>query len=131
MNPLGNAFKRLYDAREHWDQANRNYFDPKLFRMNVNAVITALRSVTFLLQKNKSLIDGFDPWYKGWQEKMKQDPSLRWLVDARNIIVKERDLNLSSVLRVSIVVSYIDEEVPKFQTELHPRLNFKTHTQNC
>ena len=125
MNPLENAFKRLYDARIYWDQASRNYFDPNLFRMNVNAVIQALRSVTFLLQKNKSLIYGFDPWYQGWQEKMKQDSALKWLVTARNVIVKEGDLNLSSILRVSIIVSYKDEEVPEFQTELHPRLSFK------
>ena len=56
---------------------------------------------------------------------MKLDPSLKWLLAARNIIVKEGDLNLSSILRVAVVVSYKDEEVPKFQTELHPRLTFK------
>lgn len=125
MNPLYSPFKRLNDAREHWDQASRHYFDPRLFRMNINALIQALRSVTFLLQKNKSKIERFDVWYKEWQERMKEDASLKWLVNARNIIVKEGDLNLSSVLRISVVGSYIDDEVPKFQINLRPGLNTK------
>ena len=94
MNPLDNAFKRLYDARAHWDQSNINYFDPNLFRMNVNAMIQALRSVTFLLQKKKSLIGSFEPWYKGWQEKMRQDPSLKWLLAARKYHCQRRRFKL-------------------------------------
>ncbi len=122
MNPIAQALRRLHDAREHWDLAREKYFEPELFRMNVNACIQSLRSVTFLLQKNKSYIDGFEEWYSNWQLKMKADPKLKWLVDARNKIVKEGDLNLQSFLKASVVGSYLDHEVPKFRVELKPGL---------
>lgn len=103
-------------------QASQHYFEPRLFRINLNALIQGLRSVTFLLQKKKKEIVGFDEWYGKWQEKMKGDSSLKWLVDARNRIVKQGDLDLSSYLRISVVGSYLEEEVPKFQAELKPAL---------
>ena len=122
MNPIDQALRCLHDAREHWDQAKEYYFEPDRFRMNVNACIQSLRSVTFLLQNNKSSIDGFDEWYEKWQAIMKADKKLKWLVDARNKIVKQGDLNLKSYQRVSVVGSYLESEVPKFQIEPKPGL---------
>lgn len=50
----------------------------------------------------------FDNWYSGWQEKMRSDPILRWLVDARNQIEKQGDLVAKSVLRVTSSASSYD-----------------------
>lgn len=39
---------------------------------------------------------GFAEWYDSWQNKMRNDPILKELHNARNIIVKEADLKLKS-----------------------------------
>lgn len=121
--PTFQAFKRLSDARTHWLQGLESYFEPERFRLSLNACIQCMRSVTFLLQKHKSEIPGFDSWYAGWQEKMRADSLMKWSVEARNRIVKQGDLKLHSLLRVSVVGSYLDSEVPYIQYEAAPKLD--------
>jgi hypothetical protein len=75
------------------------------------------------LQSNKRQIADFDSWYKPWQERMRQNELLRWLVEARNRIVKQGDLELNSILRVSIIGSYLENEVPKFERLYAPNIN--------
>lgn len=106
----------------HWLEANRNYFVPEKFRLEMNACIQALRSVTFLLQKRKVDIPDFEAWYRRWQERLRADSLMKWSVEARNRIVKEGDLKLYSVLRVSIVGSYLEHEVPYLQYLASPKL---------
>ncbi len=115
-DPLKQAFTRLNDAHRHWCQAETEYFDPNGFRVAINACIQALRSVTFVLQKNKNSIEGFEQWYSGWRAKFKADTVLKWSVQARNRIVKECDLEVHSVLRISIVASYHDLPYQEFST---------------
>ncbi len=112
--PLNPAFVRLNDAHRLWHQAEDQYFDPDGFRVALNACIQTLRSVTFVLQKNKGSITGFEQWYSGWQERLGKDNVLKWSVEARNQIVKEGDLELHSILRVSIVASYYDAPYQEF-----------------
>ncbi len=56
----------------------------------MQGAIQSLRSVTFVLQSVKSMIQGFESWYEGWQEKMRADPILTWAKNARNKIEKGR-----------------------------------------
>jgi len=119
------AFTRLFDAQQHWHDADKGYFDPRQFRIAINSCIQDLRNVTFLLQSNKRSIDGFDNWYVPWQEKMRANPSLRWLVSARNRIVKQGDLDLNSVLRVEIIGSYKDGDFPIFEKSYDSKLTNK------
>lgn len=105
---LASPLARLEDAHKLWHQAEALYFEPDGFRISLNSCIQTLRSVTFLLQKNKAQIPDFGTWYPRWQEKMREDPILRWLVDARNQIVKEGDLELKSILLVGVLASYFD-----------------------
>src|SRR5690349_13674670 len=100
---LGPAFTRLEDSHRQWHQAEDEYFDPSGFRIALNGCIQTLRSVTFVLQKQKNKIDGFETWYQDWQKKLNADEVLKWSVQARNRIVKEGDLELHSILRVSVV----------------------------
>ncbi|MDQ3196224.1 MAG: hypothetical protein M3Q32_07625, partial [Pseudomonadota bacterium] len=60
--------------------------------------------------------------YQVWQERMREDPLMAWSVEARNRIVKQGDLKLHSILRVSIVASYFEHEVPFLQYEATPKL---------
>jgi len=72
--------------------------------------------VTFILQKNKRAIAEFEKWYGAWQKRLGADELMRWIVDARNRIEKEGDLEAHSYVRAEIVASYVDEgpriEVP-------------------
>jgi hypothetical protein len=114
--PLAAVDRRLADSHRFWHQAETAYFDPDGFRLAAQSAIQTLRSVTFILQKNKRAIAGFEQWYGGWQKRLATDELMRWIVDARNRIEKEGDLETHSYVRAEIVASYLDEgpriEVP-------------------
>ncbi len=115
--PTPAAHRRLNDAHRLWHQTASQYGDPDGFRINLNACIEALRSVTFVLQKEKRKIPKFDEWYKGWQDKLREDSILKWLVFARNLIVKEGDLKLHSIVRVSLLKSYFEPPYKDFTVD--------------
>lgn len=119
------AFKRLFDAQAHWHKANEEYFSPNTFRLAINSCIQELRNVTFVLQSNKRGIEGFDKWYEPWQEIMRANKSLKWLVSARNYIVKQGDLELKSILRIEVIGSYLDGEVSIFEQDYEPNISNK------
>lgn len=114
--PLIAVDRRLEDVHRYWHEAERGYFDPESFRVAIQAAIQTLRTVTFIVQSNKRLFSKFDPWYESWQDKLRADPLMRWMVDARNKIEKQGDLEAHSFVRAEIVASYYEEgprmEVP-------------------
>lgn len=116
--PLQSTEKRLNDCLILWENAKSNYFEPDSFILNLNNLIQTLRSVTFILQKNKDSLQAFKSWYEKWQLIMKQNSILSWLKKARNYIEKEGDLKTLSKVRLSIVNSYY--EPPIFETEIPP-----------
>jgi len=114
--PLSAVDRRLGDLHRHWHEAERGYFDPESFRVAIQTAIQTLRTVTFIVQSNKRLFSNFDPWYESWQNKLRADPLMRWMVDARNKIEKQGDLEAHSFVRAEIIASYYEEgprmEVP-------------------
>ena len=116
--PLAQADRRLGDGLKLLVETKQNYFDPNRFRISLNNTIQTLRNVTFVLQKAKSVFPAFDDWYSPWQEAMRADDLMKWLVTARNIIVKQGDLETHSMARVSIIDSWFDP--PKFEMEVTP-----------
>ena len=104
--PTPTAHRRLDEAHRFWHECLEQYQSPEGFRANLNACIQALRNVTFVLQKEKSLIDGFQDWYAPWQDRMRSDPILRWVVNSRNRIVKEGDLETLSTARATLIADY-------------------------
>lgn len=114
--PLGAVDRRLSDVHRHWHEAERGYFDPETFRISIQTAIQTLRTVSFILQSNKRIFTNFDPWYETWQSKLRADPLMRWMVDARNKIEKQGDLETHSFVRAEIIASYYEEgpiiEVP-------------------
>jgi hypothetical protein len=107
--PLSAVDRRLGDVHKHWHEAERWYFDPENFRVSIQTAIQTLRTVTFILQNNKRLFPNFDPWYESWQAKLRALPLMRWMVDARNKIEKQGDLDAHSFVRAEIMASYYDE----------------------
>src|SRR6516165_1337814 len=118
--PLAAVDRRLADAHTLWHEAEAGYFEPDHFRLKVQNAIQALREVTFILQNHKEVIPDFVQWYgdygdekrgkRGkWHERMHADPLMRWMVEARNKIVKRGDLESHSFVRAEIIASYLDE----------------------
>lgn len=106
--PTPTAHKRLREAHRFWHGCLTEYDDLEGFRTNLNACIQALRNVTWVIQKEKRNIDNFNSWYGGWQEKLKSDDVMRWIVKSRNRIVKEGDLEVNSMAIVRLVLTYFD-----------------------
>lgn len=106
--------RRLSDGLVAWVECKKQYCDPDSFRRNLNACIQALRNVTFILQKAMKGFTGFDEWYSGWQAKMRSDRVLRWLVEARNQVVKKGDLKTFSKARIGIVDSWYEAPTHEF-----------------
>ncbi|MBJ2332956.1 hypothetical protein [Dickeya solani] len=59
------------------------------FQFVLNAFLSASRSVTFVLQKAMSGVDGFSTWYGLQQSEMKSDLSMHFFVELRNLTQKE------------------------------------------
>jgi hypothetical protein len=101
--------KRLKDLRQLIYQADQTYFEPDLFRLNVNNAIQTARTVTFMIQKNKAEIKDFDSWYnKNVLEPFKKDRIMEWLKDSRNHIEKQGDLDINSRCDLETIFSYTD-----------------------
>ena len=107
--PLAAIDRRLQDAHNQWHQAEQAYFEPDAFRLAIQSAIQTLRTVTFMLQSNKGIIPDFQPWYQEWQDRLRADPLMRWMVDARNRIEKQGDLEMHSFVRAEIIASHLDE----------------------
>jgi hypothetical protein len=108
---------RLFDAIRHWFQALQTYGEPDDFRINVNACITTLRQVTFILQSTKAEIPFYSKWYEGdggWQTRFRTDAVMRWAVDARNTIEKRGDLETHSRLRATVVADWLNTKEKEF-----------------
>lgn len=112
--PLSAVDRRLSDLHRFWHQAERAYFDPDEFRVAIQAAIQTARQVSFVVQKNKNLIPDFEKWYAGRQEKLAAIPLMKWMVEARNRIEKQGDLEARSFVSAEIVASHLDEG-PKIQ----------------
>ncbi|MCX6899590.1 MAG: hypothetical protein NT105_12945 [Verrucomicrobia bacterium] len=110
--------QRLEDAAQLWRKASEQYFDPNEFRVTIQACIQAFRTVTWILQNNKDAILEFNSWYGAWQQKMRIDEILRWLVEARNRIEKQGDLFTKSTLKVTLSGSWFDR--PHYEALLPP-----------
>jgi hypothetical protein len=101
--PLPKTHRRFIEAHLLWHQTLDQYQQPELFQANLNATIQALRNITFILQSEKHSFNQFEDWYGPWQERMRADPVLMWLKDARNSVVKQGDLETTSTAIVRLV----------------------------
>lgn len=113
--------KRLGDFRALIENAEKTYFEPDLFRLNVNGAIQTARTVTFLIQKNKGSVQDFDGWYKtNVLSRLRGDRIMEWLKESRNRIEKEGDLELNSECNLETIFSYTDPG---------PRMSLKSSAQ--
>ena len=59
------------------------------FPFELNALLSASRSVTFVLQRAMAHVPGFAEWYERKQAHMSEDPAMRFFVKLRNISQKD------------------------------------------
>jgi hypothetical protein len=76
-------------------------------------LIQETRNVTWILQYEKRAIPNFDEWYREWQVRAGNDPLMRWLIDARNRVVKRGDLETKSTATVNVLAAYTGANVVK------------------
>lgn len=109
--------RRLADLAKLLENCHRTYMEPDLFRMNTNQYLQTSRTVTFIIQKNKSTIGSFDQWYKhAVLDPWKSDEVMTWAKEARNVVEKEGDLELHSSLDLTLLFSYFAEQDLKIST---------------
>lgn len=103
--------RRLRDLAQLLRNCGETYFSPDRFRQNTNQFLQTSRTVTFIIQKNKGTIPGFDTWYKdNVLQPWATDQVMSWAKDSRNVIEKEGDLEMQSTLQVAVFYSYDDDE---------------------
>ena len=100
--PLHDAHDKLEEAYYFLLMMAFSYHKPNDFRFNLDAFLQALRSVTFMLQKDKSKITDFDDWYTLKRKEMEVNPYLKNVSDARTIIVHQRSLKAKSKIDVGL-----------------------------
>jgi hypothetical protein len=110
--------RRLCDLGQLLQNCAETYFLPDRFRQSTNQFLQTSRTVTFIVQKNKAAISGFDVWYRSnvltsWAS----DPVMTWAKDSRNVVEKEGDLDMHSSLRATVLFSYLDTEDMVIETE--------------
>jgi hypothetical protein len=59
------------------------------FSFELNAFLSASRSVTFVLQKSMAHVPNFDPWYQQRRLQMAADPAMRFFLELRNVSQKQ------------------------------------------
>jgi hypothetical protein len=124
--PIPKTHRRLAEAHLLWHQSLDQYHNPEAFRANLNSTIQALRNITWVLQSEKRMIPDFDNWYASWQEKLRSSPLCRWLIDARNTVVKQGELNTHSTALVKLL-TWRDEKLmeSEFPPEIPSSLIFR------
>lgn len=78
-----------YFARRLCRQADSDRFGYEL-----NAFLSAARSVTFLLQKEMAKVPGFASWWAEQQDRLRSDRAARFFVDLRNFSQKAGRISL-------------------------------------
>lgn len=119
--PIPNAHNRLRQVHDLWHEMQVAYPDSDAFVTKLNACVQAARSVTWVLKKEVKHQTWFADWYAQWEVRMKADARMRWLVQARNTIEKQGDLDTASVALVSIALT--DEESTVSRVEVPPLLS--------
>ena len=82
--------ERLFEA-EYFGGRLRFLATPE-FRYELHAFVSAARNVTFVLQKEMNRVPGFQTWWSGCQERMRQDDAMKFFKELRNRSQKKGDI---------------------------------------
>ena len=85
--------ERLLEA-DHFARRLCRQPDSARFGYELNAFLSAARSVTFLLQKEMAKVPGFSSWWEEQQSQLRNDRSARFFVELRNFSQKAGRVSL-------------------------------------
>jgi hypothetical protein len=108
--PIPQAHDRLEECHHWWHEMAKMYHEPSAFRWRLGAFLGAARSVTFMLQAEKSQFEDFS-WYEAWQATAKGDPILRWLNENRRLHTHQRSIAPTSWATFRCL---FDEDDPRY-----------------
>lgn len=87
------------------------------FQFELNAFLSAARSVTFVLQKSLSSTPEFAGWYAAHEATMRADPAMRFFLTLRNVSQKEGTVSIVGGALLSGGWTYrfvgLDGELPR------------------
>src|SRR5437879_5340927 len=97
--PIPYTHARLHEVHHWWHEMARWYHEPQEFRYALGAFLHASRSLTYMLQNEKTAFNDFS-WYDAWVGAAKKDPLLKWVHDIRNEFVHQHSLEPNSWLTI-------------------------------
>jgi len=98
--PIPATHDRLAEVHHWWHEMADCYHEPDRFRYRLGAFAQAARSVTFMLQNEKSIFKNFSFYEKDWVSKAASDPIMQWLKNTRNDSFHRKSLAPSSWLQM-------------------------------
>lgn len=88
MTSLLRVEERLSEA-EYFGRRLFDAPDSTILGYELNAFLSAARSVTFLVQKEFAAVPGFDAWWKSERARLAADDAARFFLELRNFSQKE------------------------------------------
>lgn len=72
------------------------YGNSDIFQFNLNAFLTASRSITFYMQKQYKKCSGFSEWYCHKQIELSNDQELKFLLKARDDVIHKEPVGTTA-----------------------------------
>jgi hypothetical protein len=101
--PIPATHDRLAELHYWWHQMAEMYHEPDPFRYRLGAFAQAARSVTFMLQTEKSVFKDFAFYETDWVGKTKLDSIMQWVHKTRTAGFHQSNLAPSSWLEMQCV----------------------------
>jgi len=98
--PIPATHDRLAEVHYWWHEMAELYHEPNPFRYRLGAFAQAARSVTLMLQNEKTVFENFDFYEKVWVPGATADPVMQWLKNTRNSGFHQSALAPSSWLQM-------------------------------
>lgn len=102
MDHLSHARDKLNEAKYFLDRLSDLRAERDPFRYNLSAFLASARSVTWMMQKEYSTVDGFREWYEQKQAIMHADTEMKFLDDQRDKTVHMETLHPRAHVSLSI-----------------------------
>ena len=74
--------------------------EPTEFPPHLNSLLQELRNVDNLLGRKKRTVNDYQIWYHPMHELAKQSPVMKWVLDSRNRVVHQEDLDVYSRVKI-------------------------------
>ena len=101
------AKRKLDGAKYHLDLMKTHVSDRSKFTFDLEAFLSAARSVTLLLQKELSDEQGFEEWYNSKQTQMKQEPLFSYFNRKRTFSIHEGPTELKATFNLGYSVDVL------------------------